>query len=1189
MTTRRKPSVPPKGLRAAAEKLLATTPRDVANLPVHDVHKLVHEMQVQQIELEMQNEELRRTQLENEQLEMSDITKRKLAEQTLVEARNYAQTLLSASPSAIITYKQSGETVSANEAAAKLVGTTLEYLQQQNFRELASWKESNLFAMAELTLATGKTQSFESKFVSTFGVEAWAICQFVPFQFAGEPHLLLLAQDITERRQAENFTAMSREVLQILNAPGPLKSAIQGVLDVMKRRTGFDAVGIRLQAGNDFPYYVQAGFSDNFLRIENSLVSRTVEGGLCRDKHGRVMLECTCGLVLSGQVQPDNPFSTPKGSIWTNDSSTLLDLPTAADPRLHPRNQCIHQGYASVALVPIRCHAQILGLIQFNDRRKGCFTIKLVEKLEEIATHLGLALLRKQAEEALRQSEERYRLSERATQDGLWDWNLLTDEEYLSPRWKEIIGLQDDEIPDHKSEFLKRVHPEDLPRVQAMTAEHLATNRRYEVEFRLRHKDGSYRWVFSRGEAVRDASGRPVRMVGSTREITERKRTERALKTISACDQALVHATSEPELLREICRVIVEQGGYRMVWVGFAENDEAKTMRVAAMAGEESGYLAQAKISWSETDEHGRGPTGIAMRTGRMTMCQDMRTDPNFAPWREAAGKQGYVSSMTLPLLHAGTAFGVLAIYAAEAQAFQPAEVALLTALSEDLAYGIQALRMRLQHQQAEEQIRRLTVFPELNPNPVMEFGPDGTLTYHNQSAQELSQALELSGVAALLPPRVDELVRQCLATNQPQLREEIVRGSHILSASFYPICKANTVHCYMGDITERRQMEKRMLQAQKMEAIGTLAGGIAHDFNNMLAALFGYAYLLQQDTVGNPLAQESVAEILTAANRAKELVQQILSFSRQREQKPQVIKLETIVNEALKFLRASMPASIKIEKELNAETPAVLADPTQIYQVTMNLATNALHAMEDEPGRLLVRLDPVRPTEPLLQAHPGLKPMLYARLTIADTGHGMDAKTLDRIFEPFFTTKPVGKGTGLGLAVVHGIVASHNGIITVESQIGQGTTFTLYFPAQAQAESLTAAAASAVPLGRGQKILVLDDEVALTSMLQKTLRRMDYQVTTSNSGGEAIRLVRENPAQFDLVITDLTMPEINGLEVARQLHALRPELPVILMSGYSVSADADSRREAGICESLQKPVSMSALAETVQRVLGKS
>ena len=389
-------------------------------------------------------------------------------------------------------------------------------------------------------------------------------------------------------------------------------------------------------------------------------------------------------------------------------------------------------------------------------------------------------------------------------------------------------------------------------------------------------------------------------------------------------------------------------------------------------------------------------------------------------------------------------------------------------------------------------------------------------------------------------------------------------------------------------DITERRQMEKRMLQAQKMEAIGQLAGGIAHDFNNMLAALFGYAHLLQQDTVGNPLAQESVTEILVAANRAKELVQQILSFSRQREQKPQVIKLDIIVKEALKFLRASLPAHIKIEKELSAETPAVVADPTQIYQVTMNLATNALHAMEDAPGRLLVRLDPFQPDEKLIQAHPELKPILYARLTVTDTGHGMDAKTLDRIFEPFFTTKPAGKGTGLGLAVVHGIVESHHGVITVESQVGQGTTFTLYFPAQAQAETLTATDASAVPHGHGQRILAVDDEPALTSVLQKMLHRLDYQVTTSNQASEAIRLVREHPAQFDLVITDLTMPEMNGLEVAKQLHAIRLDLPVILVSGYSVSVAAERLREAGICERLDKPISPSAIAEAVARVLKK-
>jgi len=684
---------------------------------------------------------------------------------------------------------------------------------------------------------------------------------------------------------------------------------------------------------------------------------------------------------------------------------------------------------------------------------------------------------------------------------------------------------------------------------------------------------------------VRDARGQIIGVSKVIRDITERKRTERALRTISACDQALVHATSEPELLREVCRVIIEQGGYRMTWVGFAEHDEAKSMRMAAVAGHDAGYLAEAKISWSETDAHGRGPTGIAMRTGRMTMCQDMRTDPHLAPWREAALEHGYRSSMTLPLLHAGKSFGVLTIYAAEAQAFQPAEVALLTALSEDLAYGIQALRMRLQHQQAEEQIRRLTVFSELNPNPVLEFGADGALTYHNQAALDLSQTLKLSGVPALLPPRVDELVRQCLATNQPRLREEIPHGPHVLSASFYPIRKINRVHCYMGDITERRQMESRMQQAQKMEAIGTLAGGIAHDFNNILGAMFGYGYLLQQDTVGNPLAQQNVAEILAAANRAKELVQQILSFSRQREQKPQIIKLDVIIKEVLKFLRASLPAHINIESELAAETPAVLADPTQIYQVTMNLATNALHAMEDKPGRLLVRLDPVRPEAELRRAHPELKPALYARLTVADTGQGMDAKTLGRIFEPFFTTKPVGKGTGLGLAVVNGIVEAHKGVITVESQVGWGTTFTFYFPAQAQTEPLPRTAAGVMPHGHGQKILVLDDETALTSVLQKMLGRLDYQVTTSNQAGEALRLVREHPAQFDLVITDLTMPEMNGLEVAQQIRAIRPDLPVILVSGYSVAVNAGQLRAAGICERLDKPVSPSILATALARV----
>jgi PAS domain S-box-containing protein len=389
-------------------------------------------------------------------------------------------------------------------------------------------------------------------------------------------------------------------------------------------------------------------------------------------------------------------------------------------------------------------------------------------------------------------------------------------------------------------------------------------------------------------------------------------------------------------------------------------------------------------------------------------------------------------------------------------------------------------------------------------------------------------------------------------------------------------------------DVTEQRAMEKRMLQAQKMEAIGTLAGGIAHDFNNILAAMFGYAYLLQQDTEGNSGAQENVEEILKATGRAKDLVQQILTFSQQREQKPEVVHLDTVVKEAIKFLRASMPAQIKIEMNLAADAPAVLADPTQIYQVTINLATNALHAMEGRPGRLTVALEGFEPDAKFIHSHPEFKPLPYARLTVADTGQGMDAKTLERIFEPFFTTKPVGKGTGLGLAVVHGIVQTHNGAITVESEVDRGSTFRLYFPGQKQKAAPPADRGRQAPAGAGQRILLLDDEPALTSALQRVLARLNYQVTTTNSARESLQWCRRDPAQFDLVITDLTMPEMTGLEVARQLRALRPDLPVILTSGFSADINQETLAAAGVCELLEKPISRITLADVIHRVLAR-
>ena len=390
-------------------------------------------------------------------------------------------------------------------------------------------------------------------------------------------------------------------------------------------------------------------------------------------------------------------------------------------------------------------------------------------------------------------------------------------------------------------------------------------------------------------------------------------------------------------------------------------------------------------------------------------------------------------------------------------------------------------------------------------------------------------------------------------------------------------------------DVTHELQLEAQFRQAQKMDAIGTLAGGIAHDFNNILTVISGYGGILRDELADTPVAQEMAIEILKASDRARDLVQQILTFSRQREQKREIIQLISVIKEAAKFLRASLPSNIQIDLRLDAGTPPILADPTQIYQTAVNLGTNALHAMEGLQGRLTLKLESFSPDQPWIRAHPDFRPVQYARLTVADTGHGMDARTLEHIFEPFFTTKPVGKGTGLGLAVVHGIVQSHDAIITVDSTPGQGTTFTVYFPAQEKQDGPSARLESKpLPLGHGETILVVDDEVVVTTMMQRLLKRLNYTPTTINSPAEALALFTRNPDAFHIVLTDLTMPEMSGLEAARQMHAIRPGLPIILMSGFSLPVPPEALGEVGICKMLEKPVSILDLAETLQQNLAR-
>jgi len=392
-------------------------------------------------------------------------------------------------------------------------------------------------------------------------------------------------------------------------------------------------------------------------------------------------------------------------------------------------------------------------------------------------------------------------------------------------------------------------------------------------------------------------------------------------------------------------------------------------------------------------------------------------------------------------------------------------------------------------------------------------------------------------------------------------------------------------------DITERRQAERErerlealLRQAQKLEALGTLAGGIAHDFNNMLAAIIGNLELARQELGSDHPVQESLREIESASARASDLVQQILTFSRRRPQERHVIKLHTVVEESVRLLKATLPAGIELVVTCAADTPNVLADRTQIYQILMNLCTNARHAITGQTGRIEITLVGVALS--IDDAHTGLPPGRYARLRISDTGMGMDAATMARIFDPFFTTKAPGEGTGLGLAVVDGIVKNHGGTIMVYSKPGRGTVFHLLLPAAGPVVESAPETPGVPQRGGNLRILYLDDEEPLVSLALRFLSGLGYQVKCFTRPAEALAVFRSDPSVFDLAITDLNMPAQSGLEVARELLRKRPDLPVALASGYLTVELRTEAEAVGIREFLHKPHTMRELAEMVQRLM---
>lgn len=564
------------------------------------------------------------------------------------------------------------------------------------------------------------------------------------------------------------------------------------------------------------------------------------------------------------------------------------------------------------------------------------------------------------------------------------------------------------------------------------------------------------------------------------------RKANRALQVLSNANQLLVRSTDEKELLQEICRIIIDDGNYHFAWVGFAEQDQGKHVVAAAQAGFNKSYIESLKISWAD-NKYGQGPTGVAIRTGQACAIRNILHDPRYEPWRETALKQGYQSSIALPLRHDSTTFGALNIYSSETQAFDDDELLLLQELADDVAFGIVTLRNQKEYQNTQRQLQ----------------------------------------------------------------------------------------------------------QARKMEAIGHLTGGIAHDFNNILASIMGYTSLALDRYVDDRDSKlgQYLQEVYQAGERARDLVAQMLAFSRNSGGKARLLALPPLVNEVVRMLSATLPSDIRITTEVEKNLPWTIIDPIQLHQIIMNLCINARDAIQNH-GRIQIKLQRNVISDYQCMSCHGYIDGDFVELSIEDTGSGIKPDIIPYIFDPFFTTKDIGKGTGMGLPTVHGIVHKYGGHILVQNSPTGGALFKIFLPVAEQMENrnqvVQEPVSTDIPSSDPAHILVVDDDKSIARFIAELLESQGYRITLHHNGQEAWDYFRCNGDSIDLVITDQTMPIMKGDELAQRLITLKADLPIILCSGYSAHINEIQERNIGIQAFLSKPLTLQTLLECIRTLLAK-
>lgn len=785
--------------------------------------------------------------------------------------------------------------------------------------------------------------------------------------------------------------------------------------------------------------------------------------------------------------------------------------------------------------------------------------IKVVDGTVYVLAVMQDITKRKQAEEALRESEGRYRLLAENVTDVIWIRDMNLNLTYISPSVKNQQGYS---VEEAKARTLEETWtPESLKYIGEVFVEELEMekdnqkdmSRSRTIEVEIKCKDGSIIWTEAKMSFLRDKDGEPIGTIGVTRNITERKKGERALRESEATLKSIFRAAPTGiGLVRD--RVIKQVNERLCEMLGYSQKELLEqNARILYLTDEDFDYVGREK--YLQINDKGTGTVETR--------------------WQRKDGKVIDVILSSTPIDPNDLSIGVT-----------------FTALD---------ITVRKQAEEAlQESEGKYRTVLEANPDAVVVYDIKGNVIYFNPAFTRIFGWTLEERIGNKMDIFVPEeawretkmMIKKVLAgerfsgieTHRYNQKGEIIPVS--ISGAIYKDQNGKPIGSVINlrDITEQKKLESQLQQSQKMEAIGTLAGGIAHDINNILGIILGNTELAMDDIPNWNPVRLNLEEARIASLRAKDVVRQLLSFARKTEMEKKPTNIIPIVKESFKLLRSSIPTSIEIRQNISKDVDTILADPTQINQILINLCTNADHAMPDG-GIIEIILNNIELDEANTAQHSDLYPGRYVNLTVTDTGHGISQEVIDRIFDPYFTTKEVGKGTGMGLSVVHGIVKKHNGAITVKSEPGKGTTFSIFFPAVEEDAVIESEPTEKLPTGN-EKILFIDDEPSIVNMTRQMLERLGYEVDTKMSSIEALELFRSKPDQFDLIITDMTMPSMTGDKLVKEVLNIRPDMPTIICTGFSDKIDAEKAKEIGATEYIEKPVDKRNLAIKVRGVL---